>query len=173
MRVPSGDSHRAARQWGFLSFFTVRYSAVVSELKFASAWFLLLIMAVSAVGCGDSVELVYVEGTVTLDSQPIPDAEVIFRPEDGRPSAATTDSKGHYVLHYLPDRAGALPGTHRVVISTYIEADPDSPNPVIQEGRAEAIPECYNTSTTLTAELKPGQSDTLDFALRSTQVTGL
>lgn len=134
---------------------------------------LLLFMIASTVGCGDSVELVYVEGTVTLDSQPIPDAEVIFRPEDGRPSAATTDSEGHYVLYYLPDRAGALPGKHRVVISTYVEADLDSPNPIIQEGRAEAIPECYNTSTTLTAELVPGQSDTLDFALHSTQVTGL
>lgn len=139
--------------------------------RFAKLLFLSLITM--AVGCGDSVELVYVEGTVTLDSQPVPDAEVIFQPEDGRPSSATTDSSGRYVLHYLPERAGALPGTHRVVISTYVEADPDSPNPIIQEGRAEAIPECYNSNTTLTAELKPGKSDTLDFALHSTQVTDL
>ncbi len=143
------------------------------EVKVSYAYDLFLILILFVVGCGDSVELVYVEGTVTLESEPIPDAEVIFQPEDGRPSAGTTDSQGHYVLHYLPERAGALPGTHRVVISTYIEADPDSPNPIIQEGRAEAVPECYNTKTTLTAELKPGQSDTLDFALHATQVTGL
>ena len=146
---------------------------MILKVKSQYAHLLSLLLIPFVVGCSDSVELVYVEGTVTLDSQPVPDAEVTFQPQDGRPSSATTDSEGHYVLHYLPERAGALPGTHRVVISTYVEADLDSPNPIIQEGRAEAIPECYNTSTTLTAELKPGQSDTLDFALHSTQVTGL
>lgn len=61
----------------------------------------------------------------------------------------------------------------RAAISRCIEATPNSPDPIIQEGHAAIVPDCCNTSTTLTAELKPGQSDTLNFAPPSTQVTGL
>lgn len=140
---------------------------MVLQVKSQYAHVLSLLMILFAVGCIDSVELVYIEGTVTLDSEPIPDAEVVFQPEDGRPSAGTTDADGHFVLQYIPGQPGAVPGTHRVMISTFVEADPDSPNPIVQEGRAEAVPECYNVNTTLTAELKSGQSSKLDFALHS------
>ena len=67
----------------------------------------MLILAASAcliglAGCGKSnVDLVPVDGTVTLDGQPVADAGVMFVPkkaEHGLPAAGSTDANGHFAL---------------------------------------------------------------------------
>jgi hypothetical protein len=130
-------------------------------------------VAALMIGCGDGLELVHVEGIVTMDAEPVANADVIFRPADGRPSIGKTDGVGHYVLHYMEGKAGAVPGTHQVTISTFVEADPDSSDPLVQQGHSETVPECYNTKTTLTADLKPHQPNTVDFPLESAKAVGL
>ena len=127
-----------------------------------------LMVVVTGCGGGNRLELVPVKGVVTLDGKPLADARIIFRPaEGGRPSNAVTDSYGSYKLKYTEDQYGALPGKHSVSISTFVEADPDSSDPLIKTGRRESLPANYNTQTTLQAELESGSSEKLDFELKA------
>ena len=148
----------------------------VVRLMFArpqSSWVLIIFGCVlpTVVGCGgDALGLVEVTGTVTLDGGPLADADVIFQPADGRPSIGRTDAEGHYDLNYMEGKQGALPGTHQVRITTFVERDPDHADPIVQAGRPERLPAIYNRQTTLTAELKPDQSNTIDFALETAAV---
>jgi len=98
-------------------------------------------------GCGGrGPKLGQVQGTVTLDGQPLKHAAVIFEPKaGGRASMAITDASGHYELIYLRDIKGALLGSHKAKISTASEDDPK-----------QRIPARYNRQTTLTAEVTPG-----------------
>lgn len=125
----------------------------------------------SLIGCnGDGLNLATVEGVVTLNGEPLAEARIVFYPEGGgRLSHAITDLDGSYSLMYVDGVQGALPGTHKVSISTFVEADPDSDDPLIKTGQRELLPPQYNSMTTLTAELNPGQSEKLDFELKTTQ----
>ncbi len=107
-------------------------------------------------GCnrGSEVKLVQVTGTVLFDGQPLPDARVVFQPTaGGRPSLGTTGADGSYTLRYMEGAEGAITGPHKVLISTFIEPDTDSSDPVKQAGRPERIPAEYNTQSTLTTDL--------------------
>lgn len=116
-------------------------------------------------GCGanDYGDLGRVTGTVTMDGAPLPKAQVVFSPESGRPSMGITDSEGKYQLFYIRDTQGAVPGTHRVEITTLREpvSDTEDITPV-----KEPIPAKYNAKTTLTVQVEPGDN-TLDFPLES------
>ncbi len=144
---------------------------IMNRLNRMNARFAVLLgcaLLATAAGCGGGgIQLVSVQGTVTLDGQPLEDALVTFQPAEGRPSYGTTDSQGRYRLQYTPDRRGALPGQHQVVISTYVEPDTDSDDPVKQAGRPERVPEKFNKKSTLTAEVAPGRKGSYDFALQS------
>ena len=75
-------------------------------------------------------DLEYVTGVVTISGAPAEGLEVVFAPVDadkGRDkkdsgqknsSTAITDSAGKFILMYNPDTEGAIPGKHRVSIST-------------------------------------------------------
>jgi len=90
---------------------------------------LLLLATGTLCGCAKSPPpMTEVEGTVTLDGQPLPFALVEFQPDLAKfgaelNSSATTDEKGFYRLtcHYN-QQPGAAVGKHRVVIS-------DTPTP--------------------------------------------
>lgn len=121
----------------------------------------------SGCGGGDQVTLVPVHGTVTLDGQPLPDATVTFTPLTGRASFGVTDAQGRYQLKYTADRPGAVASSHKVTISTFLERDTDSSDPVKQAGRLETVPEIYNKKTTLQMEVSPADRDPMDFRLES------
>lgn len=123
-------------------------------------------------GCGGGgLGLATVEGTVLLDGKPVNDATVIFEPEEGgRPSIGKTDVDGHYTLLYIEGTPGALPGKHKVRISTLIEADSESVDPQVQAGREEGIPANYNSETTLSIELNRGEDVMHNFSLQTPEV---
>lgn len=138
----------------------------VNSMKTSFRILLIVLLGCVTSGCGgDSLVLVDVEGTVLFDDAPLVDAEVIFQPQDGRPSFARTDENGHFVLQYTDEKMGAVPGEHQVRISGYIEKDGDSSNPLRQEGREEFIPECYNVKSKLTAKLETSGTQVVDFRL--------
>ncbi|MFI4874738.1 MAG: carboxypeptidase-like regulatory domain-containing protein [Blastopirellula sp. JB062] len=125
----------------------------------------LLISAAAIIGCGrpDYGDLGTVVGTVTLDGSPYANATVQFTPETGRPSIGATDSEGKYELYYIRDVKGALPGTHRVEIST----NPVNPKMGSAELKfKEPLPKRYNSRSTLTAEVRL-DANQFDFALQS------
>ena len=86
--------------------------------------FILLIMTLAAVGCGSKggIKTYYVEGTVTLDGEPLEDALITFIPVTETPGSKTaggkTDASGMYVLTSDSGLAGqgAVAGDYLVTI---------------------------------------------------------
>jgi len=119
---------------------------------------LAVVLFAIALGCGgsDRPDLAEVEGTVTLDGVPLPGARIEFKPAQGKISSATTDENGHYELVYLRDIKGAVPGKHTVTITTASEHQPE-----------ERLPPRYHRETELTADVKPGETNKIPFALES------
>ncbi len=132
----------------------------------------LLSLALAGCGGGD-VKLVRVAGQVLMDGEPVPNARVIFDPAGGgRLSAGVTSDDGRYDLTYIEHRRGALPGNHKVRITTFVEADKDSSDPEIQTGRPETIPPEYNAQTTLEVEVPEQRTVELNFELESKPAAG-
>lgn len=116
---------------------------------------------VCLVGCGNSgPPLGLVEGTITLDGQPVEEAMVTFEPMNVGDSPSyshqKTDAQGHYKMIYKVDHFGVIPGKHRVTISTY---HAKMTNPI-----SERIPLKYNVRSELEREVIDGRQ-TIDFEL--------
>jgi hypothetical protein len=130
----------------------------------------LLFFVLPCVGCGGpppGPELAPVEGTVTLDSQPLPDATVWFNPVgEGRSSTGRTDAQGRFVINYGPDKPGAMLGQHNVRITTLQQGGdenlPDQPKSI-----PEKVPKNYFKDGTLTADVKAGENNNFTFDLKS------
>lgn len=123
----------------------------------------ILLAGMFVLGCGSSEhsDLGQIEGTVTLDGAPYPNAMVTFTPAKGRPSRGVTDEQGHYELIYLRDTRGAEIGDHKVLITTVPPITSDSePGPPPKE----VIPARYNRRSELTETVEPGNQE-IDFAL--------
>ena len=94
-----------------------------------------------AMGCGD--KLVPVEGTITLNGEPVAGATVLFFAQEGDSGriqpAGATDSQGHFALH-TKTSVGALPGKYRVSVSRILivaVASRNRPKPQQDSGPAE------------------------------------
>ena len=133
-----------------------------------------------ACGRGNLPELGSVSGRITLDGNPVKEAHIEFTPvADGRPSAATSDSAGYYVLFYKGSVKGARLGEHDVTMTTFREAmtyvedtDEDEPadaniedSEITIPGRPEEIPAKYFEDP-LTVTVAEG-SNTIDLTLDS------
>ena len=125
-----------------------------------------LLLAFMMPGCSstpsDQPDLGTVSGTVTLDGQPLSGANVVFKPETGRPSAGLTDEAGHYELIYVGETRGAMIGPHSISITTAQPASSEEESNLVEE----TIPAQYNTESTLTEEVKAGEN-VFDFQLTS------
>lgn len=126
-------------------------------------------------GCGGGPKVATVTGVITMDGEPIANANISFHPETGRGSTGQTDSEGRYELLFTQGRKGAVLGNHKVTISTKVYAQEsrdvdydgnESGNAV--KGRAESMPDKYRvkSATILTAEVKSGKNE-IDFPLSS------
>ena len=137
---------------------TRRSQAIVGVA--AATW---MVPVLFLAGCGDSgPERGEVTGTVTLDGQPLVGATVEFQPQEGSPSYGETDTEGRYRLGYTPEKPGAVVGEHTVRISTYRVKGP----PGAQEEVPERVPPEYNTESTVTREVKPGEN-VFDFPIKT------
>ena len=145
---------------------------ILSKLFVAAP--VLSVLLFTMTGCGSSgalPELGQVDGTVTLDGQPLTGVEVAFHPLDGRPAFGTTDAAGRYSLYYKPETPGCKVGKSRVTIGnaegegeeTELEGDelvqtPGKKRPVILAR--------YNVKSELEADVQAGVN-TFDFDLKS------
>jgi hypothetical protein len=123
------------------------------------AWLLVILAPCVLVGCGagrgsDMPELGTVQGTVTLDGQPVPNVSIYFKPEVGRMSIAKTDADGEYEAMYLIDEEGVKIGPSTV----YLEYAPDDSGP--------SIPEKYGPKGILKLNVQSG-SNTFDIKMSS------
>jgi hypothetical protein len=124
-----------------------------------------LVALLTLAGCGqDGPPLALVEGTVTLDGEPLPRAQLEFQPQRGSTSYGETDKSGHYYLLYTPTRDGAMLGEHTIRIITGGEIF-DSETREMRVA-TERVPARYNVETTLKREVVDG-NNVIDFELTS------
>jgi len=144
----------------------------MTKTRFAGLCSILVALSLFVTGCGDSAgKLAPVEGTVTLDGEPLAGAKVEFDPDsgtvaygktEGSTSYGKTDANGHYELKYTHNKDGALVGKHVVRISTRdMTIDADGNEVLVPE----RLPPQYNLNSKLTGEVKPG-SNTINFDLK-------
>lgn len=113
-------------------------------------------------GCGKAQpgNVSKVEGKVTYDGQPIPDALVTFKPKNsGTNSFGRTDESGHYSLVYGSESEGAEIGEHDVTISN--QPFPGSAKPAV------VLPRKFGQTGRLTANVTAGESNEIDFDIKS------
>ena len=86
---------------------------------------------------------------MTLDGQPLANADVTFQPEGAqRPSTGRTDADGRYELAYKRGQMGAIVGPHTVGIYVSTELVRNPP----------PIPDRYAVKSELHPEVKPGDN---------------
>lgn len=136
------------------------------------------LLAVCLGGCGanDGTQPIRAGGVVTYQGKPLPNAEVVFAPEDqGRVANATTDSEGRFSLGTYRPGDGALPGKHRVTIIAREPAKqppPGSPAALMPEDYAipgdPLIPAKYFSPATsgLSAVVATSGSNDFEFRLQ-------
>jgi hypothetical protein len=102
-------------------------------------------------GCDKSgPNIAPVSGRVTLNGQPLVNADITFQPEGaGSPSSARTREDGSYELGYKRGVAGAPVGKHivRIVVSSEVVRNPPK------------ISAKFNTNSDLRAEVKSGKNN--------------
>lgn len=155
------------------------------KLTFASsaaglrAWSALVVLAALLLaGCKSSgpdytdLGLVEVTGTVTMDSQPLPDVTVRFEGPPGRFADGKTDASGNYRLMYDSNTAGCTPG-EKVVRIVAGGAGEESEEGAPVEGadgtvvpKVQTIPAVYNANSQLKANVS-ASNKTFPFDLKS------
>lgn len=114
------------------------------------------------VGCGADANSV--SGTVTLDNEPLANAQVQFRPlgQGGRIATSRTAADGSYKLKSSRTVTDVAPGKYQVTITTRDAIGED------KRGNAtyskEKVPANYNEETELTKEVQAGRNE-IDFDL--------
>ena len=121
-------------------------------------------------GCGTkkvqygNLDLINVSGTITLDSKPLPNAQILFIDKNKTYSYGVSDDNGRYTLHFNSKIKGVIRGTKRVEIWT-TRSGPDfetlmkTPFPT-----KEIIPTKYNLNSTL-SETVASDRTSIDFNL--------
>lgn len=129
----------------------------------------LLLVAVVGCGSGDTPDLAPVEGRVTLDGEPLANADVEFQPiGQGAPSYGYTDEDGRYHLQYSTNEYGAIPGDHVVRITTAGEIFNEQTYE--SSWSPEKVPARYNVNAHETPEMKKeveSGSNEINFELTS------
>lgn len=89
----------------------------------AACWSIVGLLLAATLGCGSSVKIYSVTGTVTYKNAPVDGAQVTFTAKEGdvlKPASATTDAQGRFNLKtfFAPgdERTGAMPGLYKVTL---------------------------------------------------------
>ncbi|QDT66683.1 carboxypeptidase-like regulatory domain-containing protein [Calycomorphotria hydatis] len=139
------------------------------NFTWAIMWFMFPIMV--ATGCGQKLTklpLVPVNGTVTMDGQPLANAEVEFSPIEvemidgylgGSGANGPTNNKGFYHMH-LGSSRGVQPGRYLVRIHQ-IATDEQSGNDI------EMVPAKYNSKSEIEVTITEDGNKDLNFELSS------
>lgn len=141
-------------------------------------WFLFSItvsfLTVPLSGCSqpasDALERAAISGQVNLKGTPVEEGMIIFAPvaPNVGPSTGAKISNGVYSIS---QDSGPVVGTNRVEITAYqktgrkIEAGTPNPPGTMVDELKPIIPKEYNTKSRLTAQVKSGKNNNIDFDL--------
>ena len=129
-------------------------------------------------GCGGDVRYVPASGVVTLDGKPLDRAEVVLSydasalPAGPAPTTrGVSDAEGRFVLHSLTSEKqlvdGAIPGAHRVALTTRIVEEDKSGKTVVV--RNELLDYEYTSGRKLTVDIPPRGTKELRLEVSSHQ----
>jgi hypothetical protein len=139
----------------------------------------ILMLALLVAGCGGPTRpaTAPVSGRVTYAGKPVPLGQIMFYPERGRPAMGAIGADGAYRLTTFVNGDGAIPGRFKVTITAMRVTGPPPPKSLEDELRGGSpggqtttewlVPEKYSRqeSSTLTAEVKSGSTNTINFDL--------
>jgi hypothetical protein len=137
---------------------------------------LLLAALAMATGCSSRPAVGEVEGVVKIGGKPQPRLRIQFMPDplkgtSGPISTGTTDENGRFKLTCADGRAGAIVGTHRIVITDMsVRLPRESAHGSGSDGKESLpkqppqqsrVPDQYTTSakTPLSVEVKPEKQE--------------
>ncbi|QDT45535.1 hypothetical protein Pan241w_56600 [Gimesia alba] len=127
----------------------------------AIAFFLFSVLA----GCGknaDGPKLITVSGKITLNGEPLPEGDIIFRPADGQGHAyAGKIQAGTYSIETEVGKKKVEIKSMRDVPGKTTE---DNPGEVVNV-REQIVPTKYNSESTLEIAINEGGADSADFTL--------
>lgn len=133
------------------------------QICLGSLWLVCIVTGI--VGCGAKV--VPIEGTVSLDGNPLPDVQVLLDQPDNPSSnsfSGKTNDSGHFVLQSVHEELrDPVAGTYRVSLTTAVlgrDALENTPTP------KERIPKQYRNGK-LTFDLPEDGTANADFDLES------
>ena len=121
-------------------------------------------LVVTSVGCsdgpGDTPEIGHIEGTVSLNGEPVAHANIMYKPlEGGRVSNGVSDADGHYVIYYKANVPGAKVGKHVVKVWTAADEVGTPGTEDYQPAIKETIPEKYlGSDSELKVDIEPGHN---------------
>lgn len=116
-------------------------------------------LVLAAAGCGGEAPA-RVTGSVTIDGRPLPEGEIVFEAADGKktPAAAPIRNGKYEIL--------VLPGPKKVLITA--SRPTAKPDPVMgAAAREHAVSLDYSERSKLTADVKPGGQDGVDFQVKA------
>jgi hypothetical protein len=115
-----------------------------------------------------------VQGRITYEGAPVPEALVSFRPANRPAAAGRTDADGHFVLSTFTKGDGSFIGRCRVTVVPYREMPvyvaSDSMQPEVEKPRPD-IPARYRIvdTTPLEADVVAGKNNVLDFDMQGSK----
>jgi hypothetical protein len=135
-----------------------------------------LVILVACAGCssaGDGLPRQPIDGTVTLDGQPLATGFITFTPAAGQPTQSGGIITGGRFS--VPRDQGPVPGKYSISInsaSAEVTLPPEEvktglPGHVPPNRTRDPIPDKYNAKTTLTAEVKEGGGNSFQFDLKT------
>ncbi|MFM7316796.1 MAG: hypothetical protein ACKO85_02685 [Isosphaeraceae bacterium] len=132
--------------------------------------YLAFFMALAGCGGGDGLDRQPVTGQVVLDGQPLKDAEILFFPTSNGKDAIATGAHISNGAYTISRENGPIPGNYKVQITAAGGAQAPPANADAMPGTGpihakELIPARYNVQTTLTADVKAGETNKFDFTL--------
>lgn len=135
-------------------------------VPFLSPWVWLAVFTTAIVGCSGSshkLETASVEGTVTLDGQPVSAGYVFIVPSKGRMARGMIRDDGTFVMGSYESGDGVQVGTHPVIVTSV------PPDEAIGNRNRVDIPRKYATAKTsgLSINVQSGQDNHIELALLS------
>ena len=126
------------------------------------------------IGCSQGPTIAEVEGTLTLDGQPLKGIQLEFLPEVGPRSIGETDAQGHFKLTTDDGkRAGAAVGSHRVVLrdvgilgNKFMGRAGEEVD--MSQGRKSLLPQVYTTinGSPLKAQVESGKKNDIKLEIK-------
>lgn len=111
-----------------------------------------LLCSALAAGCSSGPKTYTVKGKVTLNGQPLPDADVIFLPltEGSRQATGRTAEDGSFTLSTFGDGDGAMAGEYKITVN-YVELVAET---LVEQGEKPNIRDMMNKFSKLKKEAK-------------------